>query len=336
MSLADDKARFSAKDSLSCKYSAYRLKYFDDPYVEKVFNELGGSTPIRRSPIIHRGYYTRYECFTKVLNLFLERTSQGNRQIVFLGSGFDTLTLTPYTGASATGIRTFEVDFPEIVNKKVEVFRAIPSITSLLTTEEALPMISPRFTRMGAHTFIGEDLRNSKGVVAALMECGLDSSVPTLILSECVLVYMGREVTLNLCGELAQFLSGDALWMTYDMISPSDVYGRNMIRNLQAAGFEIPGIKDFPTLEEQKNRFLHTGWATARSCTMRHYYDKLLPAPCRDRLFTLEMMDEVEEWNMLMEHYSLTIAAKGAAALEACEGEGEGGGMLADILGIIA
>ena len=100
--------------------------------------------------------------------------------------------------------------------------------------------------------------------------------------------------------------------MTYDMITPNDIYGRNMIRNLQGVGFEIPGIKDFPTLEDQKNRFLHTNWTEARACTMRQYYDALMQTTDeRERLFKLEILDEVEEWNMLMDHYALTIAAKG-------------------------
>jgi tRNA wybutosine-synthesizing protein 4 len=326
--MADEKTRFSARDSLACKYSASRLKYLEDPYLEPVFlalNDLNGTAPVRRSPIIHRGYYTRYECFTKVLDMFITSTESA-KQIVFLGAGFDTLPLMAYK-QSTEGIRTFEVDFPEVVRKKAEVFRSIPSIVDLLTTTEAGPMISPKYSRMGPHTFIGEDLRNSQAVISALAECGLDSNLPTLILSECVLVYMGREVTLNLCGGFAQYLQNEAVWMTYDMITPNDIYGRNMIRNLRAAGFEIPGITEFPTLAEQENRFLLTNWKAAKSCTMRDYYDRILPAACRERLFKLEMMDEVEEWNMLMEHYSLTIAVLK---------DGDGTGAYQEILAVIS
>jgi tRNA wybutosine-synthesizing protein 4 len=317
---ADEKARFSARDSLACKYSAFRLKYFADPYIEKVYlalNNLAGTAPVRRSPIIHRGYHTRYECFTKVLNMFLEKTAGGARQVVFLGAGFDTLPLVPYTVNQHTpGLRTFEIDFQDVTNKKAEVFRSIPGIVELLSTGEVQPMISPKYKRMGSHTFIGEDMRDAKRVVSALMECGLDNSVPTLVLSECVLVYMGKEHTVNLCRELAQYLQADAVWMTYDMISPEDIYGRSMIRNLHAAGFEIPGIEDFPTLDDQKNRFLETGWDAAHSCTMRHYYDKILPAECKDRVSKLEILDEVEELNLLMDHYSVTIATKGTGVFE--------------------
>lgn len=316
VSTADDKARFSAKDSLACKHSACRMDYFQDPFIAFVHAALnqqsGNSTFVRRSPIIHRGYYARYECFTTIMDTFLRITAGGSRQIVFLGGGFDTSPLAPYH-QGATDLRTFEVDFPDITTKKVDVFRSIPQISSLLSS---YPAGNTSDNTIGPITFVGQDLRCAKPTVAALLESGLDVALPTLILSECVLVYMNKEASMSLCNELASVLQGDALWATYDMINPNDVYGKNMIRNLQSAGFDIPGLKDFPTLEEQKNRFLLTGWEAANSCSMRYYYDKLLPQDKRDRLFALEMLDEVEEWNMLMEHYSLTLATKGEALSE--------------------
>ena len=210
-------------------------------------------------------------------------------------------------------VRTFEVDFEDIIGSKVGIFKSIPDVMALLDSypTDAHSVSTGSMTTIGPHTFISQDLRNAKGVVTGLLESGFDPTLPTLVLSECVLVYMGKEATLNLATELAQLMQSEALWMTYDMINPNDVYGRNMIKNLQTVGFQIPGLKDFPTLEDQKNRFLLSGWTEAHSCSMRFYYDKLLPQESKDRIFKLEILDEVEEWNMLMEHYSLTIATKG-------------------------
>lgn len=307
----DEKTRFSARDSLMCKYSASRLGYFQDPFIEAVhtqLNQTGGKpTQIRRSPIIHRGYYARNESFTKVMAEFFALTAGSKRQVLFLGAGFDTTPLIPYQ-QQLSDVRTFEVDFSDIITSKVAIFKSVPGISSLL---QSYPSDGTTSNPMGPHTFISQDMRDAPAVVAGLLESGFDSSVPTLVLSECVLVYMKKEATEQLAAELAQIMQGDALWLTYDMINPDDVYGRNMIRNLQAVGFQIPGLTDFPTLEDQKNRFLLSGWADARSCSMRFYYDKLLPVECKQRIFKIEMMDEVEEWNMLMDHYSLTIATKG-------------------------
>lgn len=313
----DEKTRFSARDSLGCKFSACRLGYFQDPFIQAVHSALnhtgGKSNQVRRSPIIHRGYYARNEIFTKVMADFFAATAESSRQVLFLGAGFDTTPLIPYQ-QELPGVRTFEVDFPDIIKSKVDIFRTIPGIVTLLDTypTDVAPVTTRTTTTIGPHTFISQDLRNAQAVSANLTESGFDPTLPTLVLSECVLVYMGKDATLALATELGQIMQSDALWLTYDMITPNDVYGKNMIRNLQNVGFEIPGLKDFPTLEDQKDRFLLTGWSDSHSCNMRFYYDKLLPQESKERISKLEILDEVEEWNMLMEHYSLTIATKGA------------------------
>lgn len=312
----DEKTKFSARDSLACKYSACRLGYFQDPLIEAVHASLNGTAgkpnQVRRSPIIHRGYYARNVSFTNGMMEFFNLTAEGDRQVLFLGAGYDTTPLIPYQ-QNLQRVRTFEVDFLDIINSKVDILKSIPGFMSLLSgyvTEGADVNVNSK-TIIGPHTFISGDLRHAESVAAALLESGFDPDVPTLVLSECVLVYMDKESNMQLATELGKIMHNNALWMTYDMIKPDDVYGKNMIRNLRNVGFEIPGLTDFPTLEAQKDRFLLTGWGDAHSCNMRFYYDKLLSIECKERISKLEMMDEVEEWNMLMEHYSLTIATKG-------------------------
>jgi len=316
-SSVDEKTKFSARDSLGCKYSACRLGYFEDPLIEGVHAALNGTkgkpNQVRRSPIIHRGYYARNESFTKAMVEFFKVTAEGDRQVLFLGAGYDTTPLIPYQ-QHLQHVRTFEVDFPDVINSKMDILMSLPRFVSLLEgylTEEAGMRSTSSATVMGPHTFVSGDLRNAKSITSALLESNFDPEVPTLVLSECVLVYMNKETTMQLATELGKIMHTDALWMTYDMINPDDVYGKNMIRNLRNVGFEIPGLKDFPTLEAQKERFLLTGWSDAHSCSMRFYFDKLLSQENKERISKLEIMDEVEEWNMLMEHYSLTIATKG-------------------------
>eukprot|EP01033_Poteriospumella_lacustris_P007342 gene7346-5279_t len=43
---------------------------------------------------------------------------------------------------------------------------------------------------------------------------------------------------------------------------------------------------------------------------MLFIYQNILDEADKDRISHLEIMDEVEEWNMLMAHYTLTIAAR--------------------------
>ena len=77
----------------------------------------------------------------------------------------------------------------------------------------------------------------------------------------------------------------------------------------------MPGFVDFPTLESQIGRFLRTGWSEARCINMLSVYDNYISIEERRRVARLEIFDEIEEWQMLMSHYSLTIAIKGAMLL---------------------
>ena len=84
-----------------------------------------------------------------------------------------------------------------------------------------------------------------------------------------------------------------------------------MLKNLNAARFHIPGFTDFPTKESQVERFLETGWNDARSITMLSVYDDYISIEEKHRIARLEIFDEIEEWQMLMSHYTLTVAVKG-------------------------
>lgn len=103
-----------------------------------------------------------------------------------------------------------------------------------------------------------------------------------------------------------------AAWITYDMIGPDDAFGRTMTRNLQSARLNVPGFRDFPTLKHQEDRFLEVGWQFARSCTMLHAYEHMISADEKKRISSLEIFDEVEEWELIMRHYALTVASKGS------------------------
>ena len=44
---------------------------------------------------------------------------------------------------------------------------------------------------------------------------------------------------------------------------------------------------------------------------MLQAYEGLISAADKARLNRLEMLDELEEWSLIMSHYSLSVAAKG-------------------------
>lgn len=112
----------------------------------------------------------------------------------------------------------------------------------------------------------------------------------------------------NLCSTLQGSFSSCA-WASYDMINPTDRFGVMMAQNLRDSGFHIPGFSDYPSLDAQKARFtVDPNWVLAAACTMTQAHDKIVSAEERAAADKIERLDELEEWVMLMNHYSVTVA----------------------------
>jgi tRNA wybutosine-synthesizing protein 4 len=237
-------------------------------------------------------------------------------------------------------LEIFEVDFEEVVDKKAlvclsESIKAVltSNITSNVTSSSpsegkdssisssrncspsakarALPYKVNGGYKIGKLNLLSVDLRNADNLLAILIDAGLKLDVPTLVLTECVLVYIEKTDADKLCSSLGSALQ-DATWVTYDMINPYDAFGKVMANNLRSAGYKVPGFTEFYDLNLQMKRFLdYESWDTATSTKMLDVYEKLLSKEDKQRIAKLEIFDEIEEWGLLMSHYCLTIASKG-------------------------
>lgn len=310
---ADERVRYTAKESLSSKYSAYCLRYFADPLVSYMQMRINrGNPPTKRAPMINRGYYSRVVSVERALSRFLKVFKDQQRQLLFLGCGYDTLglkTLSEYSKVSC-----FEVDFSDVIGQKSHaisserrLLHCVSKDTVVSSTAEFL--IAEGLYKIGELTLLASDLRDVDSVTNMLIANGFDPTLPTFILTECVLVYLSKDAATSLCNKLGSILT-QAVWITYDMVTPEDAFGKTMVKNLKSASFDVPGIIDYPTLVSQEQRFLQCGWNDARSITMLNYYNSYIDEADKKRLSKLEILDEFEEWNLLMSHYSLTIATK--------------------------
>lgn len=263
--------------------------------LSRVRGEESSAALLRRRPvIIHRGYATRVYMVRAFIESFLR--GEGRRQVVFLGSGFDSaplLLLSSAENASSSSsetqrsINVFEVDFEDVISMKQAVLEASRAVL--------LPV------------FVAADLRSCEDLFAKLSSAGFDPTLPTLIVTECVFLYLEKSATEALCARFGATCAHCA-WLSYDMISPSDSFGRVMLRNLTSRGFHLPGVIDFPDLFSQEKRFLQFGWTQATSRTMLEYYRVHLSADVRTRIEAVELLDEIEEWQLIMNHYAVTIA----------------------------
>eukprot|EP01031_Cornospumella_fuschlensis_P029024 gene29024-35033_t len=312
MSVYDEKTKWTAADSFLCKYHAVEKNYYPDSHAKAMFDHMSKKVQLhtnRKSPLINRGYYARVYGNRLILSEFLKSTEGGPRQLVYFGAGYDSDPLHSYEQAGVN-TKVFELDFPEVMQTKFDIYQTKDFAHLCGEDADDIKLSNPAISRLGSFRFIGVDLRNTRLVMDSLSQAGFDPNVPTFFLSECVLVYMPRDAVIALIQEIGAMMRHQATWVSYDMISPSDRYGGMMVKNLEGAGFHIPGIVDFPTVAAHNDRFVQHNWETAHTVTMKQFYARCISDEEKARLRGLEMFDEIEEWNMLMDHYTFTVATK--------------------------
>jgi hypothetical protein len=102
--------------------------------------------------------------------------------------------------------------------------------------------------------------------------------------------------------------TGVRAFVNYEPIMPHDPFGKQMVLNISMRGSPLLGIDMYRTVEEQKSRFLEAGWADVTSVSMLHAFAAFLNADDVKRINGIEMLDEVEEWKLMMTHYCFVWA----------------------------
>ncbi|KAI8380028.1 leucine carboxyl methyltransferase 2-like protein [Blakeslea trispora] len=310
MQTNDDIVRGTNDDATVSRMSAVSLNYIQDPFVH-----LFVKKPVRRSPIINRGTFIRCFALDSIVSQFLSLVGPIKKQIVALGSGFDTRYFNIKAGhlrhngnpVSDYLDRYFEVDFPEITMKKAMTIKRRKQLSDLLEG-------SVRIERGGIdlksdqYCLLGGDLRKWSEVSQQLVASGLDLELPTLFLSECVFIYLPPEDANCILQWITKTMK-NAMFGLYEQIKPNDAFGQMMIRNLKNRDIDLKGIHAFPDLIHQENRFKELGWQSAKAIDINKIHDCCLDPSEMTRIARLEMLDELEEWRLLSAHYCVAWAA---------------------------
>uniref|UniRef100_A0A5F8GBG5 tRNA wybutosine-synthesizing protein 4 n=1 Tax=Monodelphis domestica TaxID=13616 RepID=A0A5F8GBG5_MONDO len=273
-------------------------------YVRDPFAALLVSGAPRRAPLIHRGYYVRAQAVRHCVHAFLERAtseeSAPGRQILSLGAGFDSLYFRLKVAGHLTRAAVWEVDFPDVAERKAARIRGTPELAGLagppLSEVESGPNSALRFASQD-YRLLGSDLRDLPALRDALEATGLDSAAPTLLLAEAVLTYLEA----NNAAALLAWASGyfaNALFVLYEQIGPHDPFGRVMLQHFQRLNSPLHGLASFPDVAAQRRRFLDAGWQACSAVDMNEFYRGFLSAEERRRVEMLELFDEFEEWHL--------------------------------------
>ncbi len=306
MMSSDDAIRATNDDAASCKRSAVQFKYWNDPYIQYFIRSSD-----RKAPEINRGYYARVQGIRLLMKQFLQLT-ECKCQIINLGAGFDTT----YWTLKDEGLcpqRFIEVDFEAVTARKCYYIQnRKPLLEKVSATVGGVLIAGSDLHGMDYH-IVGADMRQLKQVTDKLESCSIDKNLPTLVVAECVLVYMETDHSANLLHWLAQSFQ-TVFFVNYEQVNMADRFGQVMVENLRARMCSLHGIKHCLSLDTQKQRFISQGWQGAEAWEMNTVYANL-PAADLHRIEALEFLDEHELLQQLFHHYCIVWAYKDGATL---------------------
>jgi tRNA wybutosine-synthesizing protein 4 len=329
MNSPDDLVRKTCTDAVTSKACMVGKGYFEDDFVEVFSHRASGGRAQRRAPLINRGYYSRTAAIDVAMAQFLA-ASGGRGQCVVLGAGLDTsffrIQSSPARAAELHAY--FELDFLAIAATKKSVIEgdaallalvrgesvdgapaaaAAAAVAAITTTTDTAPgeLHGPKYHLLPA------DLRDLPAVEASLCRAGWDATLPTLFVSECVLIYM-EVAEADAVVAWAASRCARAAFVIYEQLHPSDPFGRTMVVNLKRRGCPLRTIEAYPDEAALRQRFLSRGWGRVRLADMNEVYTTHLPACIgaeRIRAIEkLELFDEFEEWHLIQRHYFIALA----------------------------
>lgn len=304
--MSQDEAVISTNDDASgCKRFAVHLGYWSDDFIQH-FSKLGG----RKAPEINRGYYARVKGMRILLDQFLSQT-ECNCQVVNLGAGFDSL-FWLLKEEGLTPKLCIEVDFGTVTSRKCYSIRTRRKLQEVFSEEDGLNIDGNEVHSRYYH-LLACDLRDISVLESKLNKIGVDKSLPTVFITECVLVYLKPEISAAIISWAGENFK-TALFINYEQVNLQDRFGQVMIQNLRGRNCELLGAMACPDIESHKQRFLSNNWEKAEALDMVNVYN-CLPFEDRTRIERIEFLDEVDLLHQLLSHYCIAWAVNDARHL---------------------
>ncbi|KAF1984330.1 LCM-domain-containing protein [Aulographum hederae CBS 113979] len=287
-------------DASMSRMSAVDLGYLEDPFAR---------------PFIQVGTYVRSSAIDLLIGKFLATDANKPKQIISLGAGSDTRFFRLVSQSPSLPIVYHELDFPINTAQKVAAIRRTPRLLSTIQSSLSQPedlKISSSGDSLTSPTYNIHplDLRVLAGDQSApkLPELpNLSSSIPTLLLSECCLIYLSPTHADNILQTLTQRIiapSTPVSLILYEPIRPHDSFGKVMIANLAARGIHLQTLQKYSSLFRQKTRLKNAGFVGGQGAADIDFcWERWIPDDEKERVAGLEMLDEVEEWRLLAQHY---------------------------------
>lgn len=317
-------------DALSSKYSAFLKGYLEDPYLHAIVNGLKQqsrprdnvvSSFIHKFPVINIGSYIRNYALNLIVEIMLKSIPEAQKcQIISLGAGSDTRPFNLFAQHGTEKILYHELDFAVTTAKKVVTILATPELQQLVGPSATQASSDGGLTNDEIHAphyhLHARDLRAITPTTPLLQ--GMDPSLPTLVISECCLCYLQPQDSDQVLEWLSSNFRNGLGIAVYEPIGGNDSFGKVMIENLASRGISLPTLKKFPTLESQVQRLVDKNFTQndglAAASDIWSIYEDWIPAQEKTRISKLEVLDELEELTILLQHYCISWAVTDATS----------------------
>lgn len=324
------------QDASVSRLSAVEAGYLDDPFAK--YFVLGEEQ--KRLPIINRGTYVRTKAIDNLVDQFLSKNSEQEKQIISLGAGSDTRFFRLMGRRPVTHGRGFlqrpnviyhEIDFQANTIQKLRpvtklgelcgYIGAPVSLSHSTNPSEVYDVDTLHADQYHVHPLDLRDLDPSRPAPRSFDF--IDTALPTLIISECCLCYLPPAAADTVALYFAQHLfpnSTSVGLILYEPINSNDPFGKIMVSNLAARGIVLQTLKKYGSLEAQAARMKSYGLKSTGGASVKTLWDKGVEEEEKERVAGLEMVDEVEEWELLAAHYCVAWGWRGGSEYDVWEG----------------
>lgn len=177
-----------------------------------------------------------------------------------LGAGFDTThfwlqDVLTQRGDLGRKVCYVEVDYDQVVAKKIFCIKQSKELAASIKLEagsDPQQCFSDIHVNAANYKLLAHDLTQTETLTSVLADTyKVSSDKPTLVLTECLLIYLKPEETAKILTWVSEFFAPAPYvgLLNYEMINPFDPFGETMLENLAQRGCDLYGIEACPTLE---------------------------------------------------------------------------------------
>lgn len=262
--------------------------------------------------------WSRVYAINTIIGSVLQSLPNEKINIINLGAGHDTLYYT--LKQKHKNIVCVEFDYSDITYKKVydaynliqiETIKKSKVLQDVICADDFAGKVKIQHGNIYSEDYylLECDITDNEKISEKLKETNINFNNFTIVISECLLVYLKKDTTYYLLQNLTEKFR-NILFIEYDLIGAKDGFGQEMIENLLQRDIHLRGYEDVPDVFSQEERLLKTGFTNSEVYDMLDYYNNCIDFTEKKRIEALEFVDEFEEWNLMQSHSCIGYGIK--------------------------